>query len=211
MMRVNVMKTIASLRPSRFVSNYGKLKLAKEPAEQIHARHFWTYWLNLVSNKVYQERLEEAGPEQACAEWLIRNGCEIKWTSRDKLQTDYNDMPDMDESTWIQGIKADNSSIMDIGFEHLKFIKGPEKIIFRRCHYLSDDALEKLDCIGHSLRHLQLISCHNVTDEGVCSLTRLRKLKFIKLFDLSSVKDIDSCRQHLQDGLPECVVDWVKL
>nr|AHZ64885.1 ATP synthase subunit s [Tetranychus cinnabarinus] len=208
---MNVLKIGASSRNFKGIFNSSLLNLNRNPLEHRLARNFWTYWLNLISNRVYQERIDDVGPEQACAEWLIRNGCEIKWSTSEKLQVHYEDMPDINESTWIQGIKGDNSSLMSVGFDHFKSIKGPEKILFRRCHYLTDDALEKLTFIGHSLRHLQLISCHNITDEGVCSLTRLRKLAFIKLFDLSSVKDVEGCRQHLQEGLPECVVDWAKI
>ena len=53
-------------------------------------------------------------------------------------------------------------------------VKGVRRIRLHHCAYLDDAALERLLLLKDSLRHLEISSCGDVTDDGVVSLGRLR-------------------------------------
>ncbi|RWS07367.1 ATP synthase subunit s: mitochondrial-like isoform X1 [Dinothrombium tinctorium] len=132
-------------------------------------------WLNTISNQVDESRIEAVGCEVAAAEWLVRNGASVKWSSSDRWEKDYNSLPKhkVQNGLKIEEIDATDSSIMSVGFPHLKGVKNLKKIIIKRNHYLDDEALARLSFVKHSLKHLEIVSCSGVTEEGVISLKHL--------------------------------------
>jgi H+-transporting ATP synthase F0 complex subunit s len=52
---------------------------------------------------------------------------------------------------------------------------------------MEDEAMAKLEYLAESLRHLQVSSCGNVTDEGVL---QLKKLKLVFLYNKFSPEEI---------------------
>jgi hypothetical protein len=60
------------------------------------------------------------------------------------------------------------SCIVSEGCKHITHVK------FHRCLYLEDEALANLSYLKDSLQVLQIISCGNITDNGVKSLHILR-------------------------------------
>lgn len=161
-------------------------------------------WINIIFNKVDEDRRKLVGPDRSCAEWLLRNGALVKWTTSDQYLTNYNSLPGEDVKLQIQEVDATDSSIMHYGFDHFKGCNHIRKIIFHKCLYLEDQALEGLAPIKSSLKHLQVSSCLNITDVGLKHLTVLDQLKELILFDLPYVKNKEQTEAHLHENLPQC-------
>ena len=53
-------------------------------------------------------------------------------------------------------------------------VKAVRKIRLHHCAYLDDACLDRLVLLKDSLRHLEISSCGDVTDDGVVSLGRLK-------------------------------------
>jgi len=79
---------------------------------------------------VDKSRVDEVGPDRACAEWLLRCGAAVKWdTGSEEWHKDYNSLPPGNfRSMHIVEIDATDSAVMHIGFPH--FSKG------MKCHFL---------------------------------------------------------------------------
>ena len=42
-------------------------------------------WLLPFFNQVDKDRIDQVGPDRACAEWLLKNGAAVKWHKSDKF------------------------------------------------------------------------------------------------------------------------------
>jgi H+-transporting ATP synthase F0 complex subunit s len=71
---------------------------------------------------VDKSRIDEVGPDRACAEWLLRCGAAVKWDKGpDEWLKDYNSLPvGHYRSHHIAEIDATDSAVMHIGFPHFR-------------------------------------------------------------------------------------------
>ncbi|CAG2112409.1 unnamed protein product [Medioppia subpectinata] len=169
--------------------------------------HFTHSYLSSHYLRPDASRIETVGAERAAAEWLLKNGASVKWTQSNQWIKDYNTLALEDGKHSIKEIDATDSSITHIGFDHLKGLQSLDTFVIKSNGYIEDKALEMLGICSQSLKHLEIISCIGVTDKGVLSLTQLKNLKYLKLFDLPSVSDREKCLNHLKSGL-NCDIDW---
>ena len=66
------------------------------------------------------KRVEEVGPNRACAEWLVKCGAQVKFKNWGSYTNDYNLLPPGGyEAYTLEEIKAEDASIMAAGFEYL--------------------------------------------------------------------------------------------
>ena len=73
-----------------------------------------------VSCRVDEERVRLAGPDRAAAEWVLRNGGAIKWTTSSNHLNDYNMLPTTQfENYKLEEIDLTGTDVIGIGFEHL--------------------------------------------------------------------------------------------
>ncbi|XP_013790448.1 ATP synthase subunit s, mitochondrial-like isoform X1 [Limulus polyphemus] len=166
-------------------------------------------WLNSIFNRVDPARIKEVGPDRAAAEWLIRCGAAVKWKDMEKWQTDYNTLPGSGFHRYkVEVIDATDSAVMDIGFPHLRGLEHLRKMKFHRCSYLDNNALFMLAYVKNTLDNLEIVSCGNVSDEGVLSLQALQNLQYLYLYDLPEVRDREKCIHTLTQSLPKCLVDF---
>lgn len=71
-------------------------------------------------SSVNQNRVKEVGSDCAAAEWLVRNGSSVRWRDSTQMQNDFGALPSQQFDRYqIEEIDARNSSIMDVGFQHL--------------------------------------------------------------------------------------------
>uniref|UniRef100_A0A6M2CMF7 Putative atp synthase h+ transporting mitochondrial fo complex subunit s factor b n=1 Tax=Rhipicephalus microplus TaxID=6941 RepID=A0A6M2CMF7_RHIMP len=184
-----------------------QLSFARNSAH-CHNRSFWQ-WLNGVFNRYDPDRIKEIGPDRAAAEWLIRCGAAVKWCGAVKFHTDYNTLPSTSSGAYrIEEIDATDSSIMAAGFPYLKDLTQLRSINMTRCNYLGDKALQMLQLRKDSLEEVRVISCGNVSDAGVKSLSELAELRYLELFDLPRVRDREEILKHFNEFLPTCKVDY---
>ena len=84
------------------------------------ALFYFTHDFFFVSCRVDEERVRLAGPDRAAAEWVLRNGGAIKWTTSSNHLNDYNMLPTTQfENYKLEEIDLTGTDVIGIGFEHL--------------------------------------------------------------------------------------------
>ncbi|XP_058449878.1 ATP synthase subunit s, mitochondrial isoform X2 [Malaya genurostris] len=173
---------------------------------KIPNRGFWA-WVNMMFNRVDENRLKLVGPDRLCAEWLLRNGAKAKFVNIPNMQINYNLLPQDSVPVLIEELDGTESGIMHIGFDHLKGLKHLRKVKLHKCVYLEDRALAKLRIVADTLEDLEVSSCKNISDAGLLQLKDLKKLKQLKTYDLPYVRDIGAVESSLKQALPGCRMD----
>lgn len=121
--------------------------------------------------------------------------------------TDYNALPPpMRTGPRLHTIDGTDSSIMAIGFEHLRGCTGIERIILNRCTHLENEALESLVLVKDTLTDLQVTECKNIENSGLLALKDLHGLKQLKIYGFLYVKDFDKIVEELRKSLPKCEI-----
>ncbi|KAM6467419.1 ATP synthase subunit s, mitochondrial isoform 2-T4 [Liasis olivaceus] len=168
-------------------------------------RHLWG-WLNAVFNQVDHERIQAVGPDRAASEWLLRCGALVRYHGYDRWQQDYNALPmGPFEKYKIQAIDATESCIMNKGFDYLDGLKHLEEIKLCKCIYIEDECLQRISetpSLQKSLLRLFLISCGNVTDQGIIALHKLSNLEYLLLSDLPGIREKERTVQFLKKSMP---------
>ena len=68
-----------------------------------------------------RSRVDEVGPDRACAEWLIRCGAGVKWSHGSDWFRDYNALPAAsNRNLKIVEVDGTDSAVMHIGFKHFR-------------------------------------------------------------------------------------------
>ncbi|XP_014213460.1 ATP synthase subunit s, mitochondrial [Copidosoma floridanum] len=180
------------------------------PSNVVGSRNFYK-WLIIMFNGVNKKRVDEVGPDRACAEWLLKNGASIKWLGCADYLRDYNSLPkeDVNVKLCIEAVDATDSAIHHIGFQHFSGCKHVEKIKLVRCSYIENEALSLLSIIKDSLIHLEVVECKNITDEALADLKNLTHLKTLKLGGMPYVKDKSRILQELTAALPNCKIIYM--
>ena len=162
-----------------------------------------------VFNKYDSARVEEVGINRAAAEWVLRCGGGIRWSSGTFLK-DYNSLPvGKYRELKIAEIDGTDSCIMEHGFEHLKGLTELYKITLVNNKYLTDESLGFLGAYTKNrLRWLHLASNGNITDAGILHLQQLAKLEYLKLENLHEVKNPESVVKLLQLKIPDCKIEF---
>lgn len=169
----------------------------------------WTY-VAKAFNKVDPDRLKLVGPDRLCAEWVLKNGGGVAFTlSPGKIFRDYNLLPPESLKFQIKVIDGTDSSIMRLGFEHLKGCNHIDKVILNRCKHLESDGLEELIHIKNTLKHLQVSSCYNIDDKGLLAVKNLTELKMLHVFDLPAVRNLEKVVNEIQTSIG-CSVNMQK-
>ena len=162
-------------------------KLLTKPQLSVsQCRHLFGGWLNSVTNQYDPDRVKQVGPDKAAAEWAVRCGAGVKWMGSAKYERDYNSLGG--DGKKLKEIDGTDSTMMSVGFQYLRGLTELDKIVIKRNHYLDDRALEMLELVKDSLTRIEIVSCSNVTDNGINSLANLKGLRYVFLADLPSVK-----------------------
>ena len=166
-------------------------------------------WFDASFNKYDSDRVAEVGIDRAAAEWILRCGGGVRWSSGGFIK-DYNSLPvGEDRLLKIAEIDGTDSCIMEHGFEHLKGLGDLWKITLVNNQYLTDDSLDFLAAYTKSrLRWLHLAGNGNISAEGLLKLQRLTNLEYLKLENLQEVKNPEGVLKELQFKLPDCKVDF---
>lgn len=162
-------------------------------------------FFDIAFNRVDADRLALVGPNRTCAEWLLKNGGAVKFQNFPNKFSNYNSLPG-DMKLPIVEIDGTDSSIMDIGFDHLKNCDMIENIKLIKCKYLENGALEKLELVKKTLKYLEISGCFNINETGLMSLTVLTNLEKLVVNNLPYVEDFDKIKKELKGKLPKCSV-----
>ncbi|CAB4042692.1 Hypothetical predicted protein [Paramuricea clavata] len=170
----------------------------------IQSRRAFYLWLNNIFNRVDEDRRQTVGPERVAGEWILRCGGGVKFTKIDRYIWDYNSLPEWSRNKYeVEGIDAKNTYITDGGLDHLDGLQHLKSLNLHNCRYVSD--LTKLLPVQETLEDLDISNCSEIED--LSSLFKLRKLRFLSLYGMVSVKDQASTINRLKDVLPECEIN----
>ncbi|CAF1216748.1 unnamed protein product [Adineta ricciae] len=185
--------------------------LAKRITSQISStnkRQFFT-WLNAVWNRYDQKRVQEIGPDRACAEWLLRCGGAVRFKNRQAITTDYNAIPSGGPGQQkVEEIRAVKACITSDGFAYLKGLTDLRKVHLEKCDQIGDGTITRLKQSKDTLESVALIDLPQLTENGVGNLTELKNLKQIDLARLPGVKNRDGIVRLLTNELPGCHVNY---
>lgn len=173
------------------------------------ARPFFSYF-RIAFNSVDADRLKVVGPDRLCAEWMLKNGGGIRYVgSEDSIITNYNSLPPTSNRNSIIGeIDGTDSSIMDIGFEHLKGCNHIKKVNLTRCKHIENESMQKLAAyLKDTLEDLSVIDCFNLETVGLLYLTELSKLKKLVVSGVPYIKDVQHVKEQLTSALPNCDIE----
>jgi len=166
-------------------------------------------WFDAAFNKYDAARVKEVGIDRAAAEWILRCGGGIRWSSG-KFLKDYNSLPiGRYRQLKIAEIDGTNSCIMEDGFIHLKGLTELWKMTLVNNKYLTDESLMYLAGYTKSrLKWLHLAGNGNITGAGILNLERLENLEYLKLENLQEIKNPESVLKELQLKIPQCKVEF---
>lgn len=143
-------------------------------------------------------------------ERILKNGGTVRFVDGHEPITEYDalDEKKLPILPKIHTIDATDSSIMAIGFEHLKGCKYIERIILNRCKHMENHALEQLSLVKDTLHDLQVTECNNVESSGLRSLKNLTKLRKLTIYGFLYIntKDFDTVCRDLKQNLPKCEI-----
>lgn len=188
----------------QFLMNPAKLILQQR-------RFLWQY-VSQAFNLVDQHRLKIVGPDRMCAEWLLKNSASViimvGKTNKVIPVDNYLALPTEDQKIVVSEIDGTSSTIMSIGFDHLRNCNHVRKITLDNCKYLEDEALSKLHHVNKSLEELTVNRLRNVSRAGLFelieSVPNLKRLEIGQ--DMPLVKDIASLVPQLKTHLPHCEI-----
>uniref|UniRef100_A0A7E4VWJ9 ATP synthase subunit s, mitochondrial n=1 Tax=Panagrellus redivivus TaxID=6233 RepID=A0A7E4VWJ9_PANRE len=177
-------------------------------------------WLIDGFNFRDKSRVKEVGPDRAAAEWIVRNGGNIKFDKLNNRFDDFNVLiratAELDpripsEQVHLIEIDATDSSVSGFGCMHFE---GLEHIIaahFIRCKQLQDFGIQYIgDNVGDRLKLLTLESCPRITEYGLAHLHKFTALESLILKDLKSVYKPEEAIAKLKKNLPYCKIEFSK-
>lgn len=175
--------------------------------QTLKSQQLWGY-VAIAFNKVDPDRLKLVGPDRLCAEWVLKNGGAVKFIQGpSSFLRDYNSLPPESTRVQIKEIDGTDSSVMKLGFDHLKSCRHIDRVVLHNCKHLEEDGLTGLPHIKDTLTHLQVSSCHNLNGNGLMALKELTKLQTLLMFDLIGVKDLNKVVSELKKHLTGCTID----
>jgi H+-transporting ATP synthase F0 complex subunit s len=193
-------KSLLKLNPSAGIA----------PTTNVTKRPFWGF-LNHAWNEYDVKRVEEVGPNRACAEWLLKCGAQVKLTNWGSYIVDFNKMPGGSyERFKIEEIRAENACLMARGMEYFNGLKDLKTVKFVNCELIDDAAIAKLSYVRDSLSELQLVFCPLVTDVGISYLYLLPNLKELYINYMPNVKDPKLALKLLKEKLPNTKVEFIE-
>ncbi|UJR31520.1 hypothetical protein I4U23_019009 [Adineta vaga] len=171
-------------------------------------RQFFS-WLNIVWNRYDQKRVQEIGPDRACAEWLLRCSGSVRFKNCHSITADYNSIPTGASSQQkLEEIRAVKACITSDGFAYLKGLTDLKKVHLEKCDQVGDGTIVRLKQVKDTLESIALIDLPQITEDGVGNLTDLKNLKQIDLARLPGIRNRDGIIKLLNNELPECTVNY---
>ncbi|CAI6365752.1 unnamed protein product [Macrosiphum euphorbiae] len=178
----------------------------------MNKRLLWQ-WIDDTFNRFDDDRIKEIGPNLACAEWLMKNGAQVRWKGCKEFVSHYNCLPNITSCNLGQFLieqvyAGKEASISHIGFDYFKNCKNISEVEFVGCHTIDNEALSKLNILKDYLTNLKINGCINVSDQGIKSLEQLQALKYLELKNLQFLSEPEATIDHLKIKLPECNIQY---
>lgn len=139
-----------------------------------------------------RKRVEEMGPDRACAEWLLRCGGSVRYKNWGSLTVDYNAIPSGTPDQFkIEEIRAIKACITSQGFAYLNGLTDLKRIHLEKCDEVGDSKFQRIfvsfsseisfwgsiarcNLAKDSLESMTLIELVQLTDNGLAYLAGLK-------------------------------------
>ncbi|RUS87644.1 hypothetical protein EGW08_004567 [Elysia chlorotica] len=195
-------REIHHLRSSFTTATYKNI-LKTPGCQMLHHQKRCFWGVDVAFNRVDDERVRLAGPDRAAAEWVLRNGGVIKWTTSSNRLNDFNMLPTTGfESYKLEEIDLSGTDIIGLGLEHLKDLHYLKKIKLHGVKTMGDDGLSHLPHVADTLTALEISQCPMVTEKGLEHVVLLKNLKTLVMYDLMEIRDMDAAVAKLKQKLP---------
>lgn len=109
----------------------------------------------------------------------------------------------------INAIDARGTLLDQTGFNDIIKLKSVKFLNVESCQYVDDACLAHLVHLRDSLTHLNINNCPRVTENGVATLHKLRKLEQLNMSDLTGVRYPKLVASMLEDVLPRLRVNII--
>ena len=85
-------------------------------------------------------------------------------------------------------------------------LEAVQKMFLINSEMINDNCLHSLNFISHSLSHLEIERCPDVTISGILSLSRLNKLQYLRLHKLDGLTSSEwkTLQEKANEILPNC-------
>ncbi|CAF1405489.1 unnamed protein product [Rotaria sordida] len=171
-------------------------------------RQFWS-WLNYVWNRYDRKRVQEIGPDRACAEWLLRCSGSVRFKNWTSITSDYNAIPSGGPGQCkLEEIRAIKACITSDGFAYLDGLTDLKKIHLEKCDQVGDGSIIRFKKVNDTLESIALIDLVQISDNGLSNLSDLKNLKQIILARLPGIKNREGIIKLLHNELPKCTVNY---
>jgi len=127
---------------------------------------------------VDHSRVAAVGPDRAAAEWVLRLGGSVKFTTLPQWSSDYNRLPSEPQGyLQLEAIDVSGVSITDNGLEHLAGLEVLSSLKMKGCQYITDVAISHVSVVCGSLTELDISHCHGISAAGLHYLHCLRSAR----------------------------------
>ncbi|PIK56295.1 putative ATP synthase subunit s-like protein [Apostichopus japonicus] len=109
----------------------------------------------------------------------------------------------------VNAIDASGTLIDQNGFRDVMKLTGVKYLNIEGCPHIDDTCLAHLVHIRDSLTHLNINKCPSVTENGVATLHKLRKLERLNMSDLPKVRYSKLIASMLEDAVPRLRVNII--
>lgn len=192
---------------------------------------------DIMSFRYDRKRVQEIGPDRACAEWLLRCGGSVRFKNWGSFVSNYNTIPIGPIGQFkIEEIRAINACITSEGFAYVDGLTDLKKIHLEKCDQVGDSmfwslyihilflliffclhigAIARCNKVKDTLESITLIDLVQISENGLAYLAGLKYIKYqiiiynYKFFFFRNLKQVDLT--HLS-GIkdPEAVIKLLK-
>lgn len=171
-------------------------------------------WRYIKEDHMYnREQHEFLGSDLMAAHFIVARGGMVKavgsdnWVKKEKGQKKL-DLPQEYDPNWkLEAVeKCDMIFIHDsfcnlVNLDHLKYLG------FREGKYIDDWCLDALVEYRNTLNVLDISGCKKITERGLPTLHRLKKLKRLRMYDMAGLSNPGMTLIMLEEMLPHVVIE----
>ncbi|XP_057365246.1 distal membrane-arm assembly complex protein 2-like [Daphnia carinata] len=169
----------------------------------------------LLRSQVYiKERAEFLGPELATAHFLCYRGGKVRfhgqedWITQDPDSDTLTSLPKFYVGSYkVEAADCSKMTLIYEGLENMKKMENLKWLSLESCPYIDDWCLDRISGeYGDTLEYLDIRNCPLVTDKGIASLSKMKKLKTLILGGHPEAKNLELVCLMLEDILPEITI-----
>jgi len=194
------------------------MRLLRDPiVPKAHAFDYWRekrdcdFYIGYQMTNV--ERLHTLGPELYAAHFVTKFGGKVKfhgfknWFDR----TNWKSLPQTFAKEFVcEAIDLSNTPLFYEGMSFLMRLADLRSLNLANCTALDEWAIARLYPLRETLIHLDLSGCHGMSDRGLVTLWKMKKLRRLVLSGMDdTINNLGLIAIELSEALPDCYIHGV--